>query len=250
MSDNVVLLSGDLRIDILTPDGASTGFQELEAEALKITPKSKLIELASKKRDSYGQPFFTGAIPQPTEFELQLSEVSREILAALLAGTISTFTQVVGALPEVVVKAIAGRWVSLGAIGLSGAVVKSQDGITTYAEGDDYILDKELGMIQIVESGDITAGSMLGVVPSLKAMTGNRITGSTRYQFKMELFLNGLNLATNEKVYFHAYQAFVTPSDAQDFLGDKPMMATLKGRLNVPAGKSEPYELRVIDTVV
>lgn len=247
MSQNAILLSGDLSVDILDENGKSTGFQTLEADVLKVTPKSDIKEATSRRRATYGQNFAQVVVAKPSEFELRLTEITRPILAAMLAATIEPVKQLAGVVAPVSVKAIVGRFVDLGVMQLASAKVTNAAGDVTYAEGADYTLDLELGMVQALSGGAIKDGDALEVTPTRLAYTGSLISGAKRHQYKMVIKLNGRNMLTNETVIFEAGEAVVTPSEAQDFLDDKLMTGTLKGNLNVPKGKTAPYTVLVLD---
>lgn len=247
MSTNVIMLAGDLSIDILDEDGNSTGFQQLEADVLKITPKSKTVESTSKGRATYGQPFAQVVVPDASEFELRLTEITRQVLATMMAGTIQSVTQAAGALPSVSIKAILDRFVEIGTMQLASAKVTNAAGDVTYQQGIDYDLDNDLGMIRAIPGGAIKTGDHISVTPTALAYSGDKISGATRHQYKLVIKLNGRNLANNENVIFEARQAVVAPTDAQDFLDDKLMNATLKGTLNVPARGAAPFTLTVIN---
>jgi hypothetical protein len=246
MSENAILLSGDVMIDIATAAGASTGFQLLEADVFKITPKSETKNVISRGRTKYGQAVATVVLPGITEFELQLTEITRQVLATMLAGTITDTTQVVGAITPTVT-AVLGRWVEIGSRNITISAVKNATADTTYKLGTDYQINERLGLLYAIDGGAITDGEILDLTGNTKAVTGSRITGAQQYRYQLKIRLDGQNLNTGENVTFAADAAVVTPSDAQDFLQDKFMAAALKGTLNIPDGGSAPYTLDVID---
>lgn len=59
--------------------------------------------------------------------------------------------------------AFSGDALDLGHVGVSGVVIKSQDGDTTYDEGDDYTLEASTGRVTRVDGGRIEVGAPVTV---------------------------------------------------------------------------------------
>lgn len=94
--------------------------------------------------------------------------MSNANVALFLSGTTGTVTQAAATVSGEVITVIPGRYYQLGlsaatpvgARQVSNVVVTNEDGSTTYAAGDDYVLDAERGRLQILASGAIAAGDI------------------------------------------------------------------------------------------
>jgi len=89
-------------------------------------------------------------------------------VAMYLSGTFGPINQAAGNVTGEALTVIPGRFYQLGAsatapVGVrkvSDVEVKSEDGVTTYAAGSDYMLEADRGILQILEGGTITAGKI------------------------------------------------------------------------------------------
>lgn len=99
---------------------------------------------------------------------LTCDNFSESNLALFVSGSQETQTQASATVTDEVYSVIPGRIYQIGAGDLapagvrniSGVVVKSNDGVTTYTLTDDYLVDLEMGRLQIVEGGAISAGNI------------------------------------------------------------------------------------------
>ena len=124
-----------------------------EASKFEIKPNVDLKELVSKGRDTYGQVIESVAIPQPADLTVDLPEVNKESLAIAMLGTVAAVSQTAGSLTdEAVVITALDNWYPLSKSALTGTaggtmVVKNAGGTVTYDEGEDYIVERQTGMI-------------------------------------------------------------------------------------------------------
>ena len=240
-----LLFAGDLYLAFKNPaTGVFSARQRLECDALSIATPSELKEKISKGRDTYGQAFVSFGVPQPTEFEITLSEMTREIFAMQLSGVIETLTAASGTLTDVVVTAVLDAWVEIGHENLAdtGITVTNVAGTVTYVEGTDYELNRRLGFLKALSTGDIVAGDV-HVSGDKDAIAGQRILGARNYNSVFKFDLDGINLVTKKTMILRAGQATVSSQDAWDFLGGELANVPLKGRLEIPAAGLPPFTL-------
>lgn len=218
-----------------------------EATKFEIKATTKLVEMTSKSRGGYGQIVESVPLQQPTEFTLALAEVNKESLTLALLGTQATLTQSGGSASDEVVAAKLDGWAYLLKNNITdGTVVVTNSGAsTTYVEGTDYQVNYQLGWIKALIGGAITDGQSLKVDYTAGAVSGTRIRGATNAQLRAKILFDGINQADGAPAVVECYSAVISSSSAFDFLSDKFNEIPLAGRLTVPTGKTEPFEIRL-----
>jgi len=240
-----LLFAGDLFFSMEGSDGVFGPFHQVECDKLEIATPSEFKEKLSKGRASYGQPFVSVPVPQPAEFAITFSEVTREIFAMQLSGLLVPLTMAGGAFSDVEATAVLGAWIETGLenIAEAGFTVTNPAGTTTYVLGADYEVNYRLGLLRALPDGDIPNASTLHLSGTEEAVTGDRILGARRYKTVMRLKLDGVNLVNNQDVYLYADRAVVASDAAYDFLQDEVSEAPLKGRLEIPGAGLSPFVL-------
>jgi hypothetical protein len=244
-----LLFAGDLFIAFKDPaTGLFSARQQLECDKLAIGTPSDIKEKISKGRDTYGQAFVSFGVPKPTEFELTLSELTREIFAMQLSGILETLTAASGTLTDVPVTVVLDQWVEIGHENLAdtGITVKNTAGTVTYDEGVDYELNRRLGFLKALSTGEIVAGDV-HVSGAKNAITGQQILGASNYNSTFKFDLDGINLVTRKDMILRVGQATVSSQNAYDFMGGELANVPLKGRLEIPAPGQPPFLLQYRD---
>lgn len=252
MAARSFLGAGDVFIDRLV-DGVRQGMiGPIKADKLEIQPQVDTKESTSKGRYDYGQTLAAVNLAQPTEFTLDLKEVTGDILVMAFLGTSSALNQVAGSLAakQVTVPRL-GRWLDLGVKNLEELqAVTDTAGTTTYDEGVDYELNRPLGWIRALEGGAIDVDDVIKVTGSYKAATGTVIKGSTRTEIRARILFDGINQDGGGQCTVDAYEAVLSADSAFDFLADDFGVVSLTGRLTTPVGKDAPYTVTMQDPVV
>lgn len=220
---------------------------ELTKFSIKAT--TKLEEMTGRGRSTYGQILASVAIPQPTEFEIEVAEVNKDAMALATLGTLATYTQALATVTDEAVTAAPnlGEWVRMAkhSINASSVVVTNSAASTTYVEGQDYEINYSLGWFRALPGGSITAGQALKVDYTVPAINGVRIRGVTQPQLKARFVLDGINLVDGSRCIVETYEAVISASAAFDFMAAKFNAVPLTGRLSTPIGKTEPFEVRL-----
>ncbi len=172
--------AGDIYINRMV-NGISQGMVgPFYADKLEIKPSVDTKEATSKGRYTYGQVLDTVNLGKPTEFTLDLSEVTGDILVMAFLGTSVALNQTSGTLAAVAVTIKKGKWVDIGKKNLATTVTVTNTGATTtYVEGTDYILNRPLGWIKVLDASLIVDAASLKVSAAYSAATGSVISGST-----------------------------------------------------------------------
>lgn len=246
--------AGDLYIARYNP---STGaFDEFagpyEATQFEIKPNSELKEMTSKGRGTYGQVIESVPLPQPADLSVTLAEVNRESIAMALFGTTSASSQGSGTVTDETITMTAAKmdkWLQLSKqnIAETGFVVTNSGATTTYVEGDDYVVNRRLGMLKVLSTGDIASTGDIKVDFDYSAISGTKVAGATQSQVRAKFKLDGINFADQLPVIVDVWEAVLTPDNAFDFLQDEFAEIALKGRLKTPVGKTEPFQVELRD---
>lgn len=114
--------------------------------------------------------------------KIECDNISAAVLANFLSGSVETVSQASGSVTNEAITVIPGRQYQIGqspsnpagARNISAVTVTNVAGTTTYVENTDYLLDLNLGRLQILETGTIVA-SIVHVDYTRAAKTWSRI---------------------------------------------------------------------------
>lgn len=251
MAARSFLGAGDIFINRMV-DGVKQGMVgPLKANKLEIQPQVETRESTSKGRYDYGQVLESVNLAQPTQFTLELKEVTGDVLTMAFLGTSSTLNQTSGSLsdhPVTVTKK--GSWLPLGKKNLEALItVENAGGTTTYVEGTDYELNRPLGWIRVLPASLIGVNDVLNVTGGYDAATGTQVAGSTKTEVRAEIVFDGINQADGTQCTVEIWEAVLSADSAFDFLADDFGNVSLTGNLKTPTGKTSPYIVTVQDPV-
>lgn len=244
-SQEGILLKGDVLFNRLV-GGTYQGFVDLNAGSLSMKLNSKQLDVISKGRANYGQPRATAIIPQPADLSLDFGKCSPKALAMGLQGTVSAYSQASGSAVDEVITAIKGGWVALAFrnVAATGLSIKNSAGSTTYVKDTDYTIDYVTGQIFILQAGAITDNQSLKASYTYSAVTADSIKGGTQSSIRGMIHMKGQNVFDNDaQVEIKIWDAVLTSDSAIDWLSDKEIDIKLKGRMVIPEGRAEPFEL-------
>lgn len=217
-----------------------------ECSKFEIKPNVELKEQVSKGRSTYGQVIETVAIAQPSDLSVDLTEVNKESLAIALLGTTAALAQSSGTLTAEAITARLDKWVPLTKAALTGTVVVTNSAAsTTYVDGVDYLVNKQLGWVKALVGGAITEAQELKVTSNYAAITGTEIKGSTQTQLRVRIKLDGKNFADDLPCIVTVHEAVIAADAAFDFLSDDFATVTMPGRMKTPSGYTEPFTVHL-----
>lgn len=246
--------AGDLYISRYNP---TTGLFDdftgpFEATKFEVKPNVELKEMSSRGRSSYGQVIESVALPQPAEFTLELPEVNKESLSIALLGTESAINQIAGTLTAAPVTVTSkDTWLNIGKQNITaGLTVKDATGVTTYVMGTDYVLNNRMGWIKILHGSTIAAADTIKVTGAYGAVGGTLIRGATNSQIRAKFRLDGVNFADQLPVIVDVWEAIISADSAFDFLSNEFASISLPGRLKTPTGKTEPFQVQLLNAAI
>lgn len=244
--------AGDVYIELF--DTATATFKPaagpFNTNKLELKVNGDIKEQTSKGKSNYGQTISSVAIPKPADFAIELGQADKTTLEMSFLATATAINTGSGQVADEAVIAVAGAWVNLSTGNLSDVAfsVKSSDGVKTFVKDIDYHVNYRLGMILAVPGAGIADKAPLKVSFSFNAVTGTRLSGSKKNQVKARIRFDGVNLADSLPVLVTVHQAILLPDSAFDVLGSDFAKVSLKGRMETPAGKAEPFTVDLLDT--
>lgn len=247
MTARAFLGAGDLYIQRIVGGVAQALQGPYECKKFEVKPNVELKEAVSKGRSSYGQVIESVAIPQPSDLTVEMGEVNKESMALALLGTVAALSQASGTMTDQAVVTDHDAWVSVGhaALNATGITVENTAGTTTYVEGTDYLLNRQLGLIKTLSSGTIPDATSVNINGGYAAITGNEIRGSTQPQLRAKFILDGKNFVDDSPVIVTVHEAVIAADAAFDFLADDFNVVSLPGRMKTPTGFNEPFTVHL-----
>lgn len=252
MSGRSYLGAGNLYINRYDPlTGLPTGKAgPFECSKFEIKANTELKEKTSKGKETYGQVIASVAIQKPADLTVVLSELDKDGLTLALLGTQSVINTGSGSITDEVMVAVHDKWVPLskGNFAVAGFLVKHTSGTPTYVLDVDYNVNYRMGWVRIKSTGAIVNGASVKVSGSYNASTGTRIAGATQAQVRAEMILDGINYDGGKPSICTCWEVLISPDSPFDFLSENFGDISLKGRLTTPVGKSEPFEVKLLDS--
>lgn len=247
MAARSFLGAGDVYLERII-DGVSQGLVgKIYADKFEIKPGVDTKQSTSKGKEDYGQVLETVNLAKPVEFTLDLKEVTGDILVMAFLGTSSSTTQASGTLTAAPVTATTlDRWIELGKKGFTGALTVTNSGAsTTYDEGDDYEVNRDMGWIKPLSTGAITEAEALKVTGTYGAVNNTVIAGSTNTDIRARIIFDGINQADGSRAQVEVFEAVIATDSAFDFLANDFGNVSLTGTLKTPSNKTAPFEVTV-----
>jgi hypothetical protein len=244
VADSGILFAGDLQLNQLVA-GVYTGLVDLNGAKLETKYNSEIIDQLSKGRDLYGQVLDTAIIPKPAELTIEFSPRSPKSLAMAIQGSASAFSQGSGTVTDQAAVANLGASIDLGFRNLTvaGLAVKNSAGTTTYVKDTDYGVDYVSGQIYIIPTGAITEAQALKISFGYSAVAADKVLGGTAPQVYGLIKMKGKNLFNQYYGDLTIWDARLASDSGVDWMSEKPVPITMKGRMVTPAGKTSPLEL-------
>ena len=224
-----------------------------EATKFEVKPNVELKEMSSRGRSTYGQVIESVTLPQPADFTLELPEVNKESLSIALLGTESVLAQSAGTWTEQPVPVTTkDAWLDMGKLNITkaGFTVKDATGVTTYVEGTDYLVNHRMGWIKVLPGSAIAKGDVLEATGAYGVVGGTLIRGATNSQIRAKFRLDGVNFADQLPVIVDVWEAIISADSAFDFLSSDFASISLPGRLKTPVGKTEPFQVQLLNAAI
>jgi hypothetical protein len=179
---NIVVGSGRIYFNP-QENGSFTGLRYLaETPGFSLGAQSDTVQV-----DSSDGPIAERLVDVPIRVtrsgRLGLRNVIEDNIAMFFIGAVSDVSQASTPVVDEAHVVRPGRLYQLGASitnpggvrNVSSVVVTTEDGLTTYVAGTDYTVNAELGMIEILEGGAITADQIVHVDYTPAAETRKRV---------------------------------------------------------------------------
>lgn len=219
-----------------------------ETTKFEIKPNVDLKEQTSKGKDTYGQVIESVALQKPADLTVSFAEVNKDTMKTALLGTANVVNQVAGNAVAENITIKLDVWVPVAHFAISGVVLKNAAGTTTYADGEDYIVNDDLGWIKALSTGAIAADATLKVDYAYADKTADDILGATDADVRVKFKFDGKNQVDGLPVQVDVYEAVIAANTAFDFLADNFNTVNLPGRMKTPTGFTHPFKVRQLRT--
>lgn len=235
------LFEGSLYMQAIVNGVLAPAVGPLEGTQFAIQPNSTSQDLISRGRGTSGQILESVPTQEPAEFSITFAEGSPEVMAMGLMGSVAALSQTSGSVVDEPVSAKLNRWVFLNKSKVSSVVVKNEAGTVTYVNGQDYIVNTDMGWIKALAGGAITDNQAIEVSYSHAAITGSRILGATTPDLRARFIMDGVNRADGKDCRVTVWEAIVAPNQALDLLANGFVTTALTGRMKTPSGFLSPF---------
>lgn len=244
----VLRFEGDFYFFRINDDGSETPVLdrpvELEA-AITQYEEGETRTVLSKGRGRYNQAIYSEQDPGVPSLQVTANEFPPDFKALLFAGELTTASESGAAIvDELHTDAPAeGQIVKLGHgnISASPTPVVTNGGATTYVAGTDYTIDREFGILKILEGSAINEGQTFDVSYTYTATTVITIDGGVKPQQRFRIIGYLRNRPTNRDAYLEVYDVALARSGDTDILAAEALKLELAGAMTVPAGKTAPF---------
>ncbi len=248
--DKGLLLAGDVYIaEVLSAGVYGPAIGPINVTKLEFTPPTtEEKNRISNKKANFGQALDSVQVAKdPAKLAITWDTATKNLLADAVGGKSSAYSQGVITFTDEAITLTEDGYVELDNQNIDTAtwtVEKASDGTTVLTEGVDYEVNREMGLIKALNTNGAVAVLVTG---KTKAVTGTRIAGATEITKPRRVLVDGINLATNEKVRVTAHQVTFSATGATDLMSGEFIEGELEGTLVTPSGKDSPWEMIVID---
>lgn len=112
---------------------------------------------------------------------------------------------------------------------------------TLLVEGTDYILNRPLGLVKLLDGSSTADNAVLTLTGAYAGAGGTRIRGATKSEVRVRILFDGINNADGSEVTAEFYEAVLAVESEFDFMPDEFGVVSLTGKLKTPANKTEPF---------
>ncbi len=192
--------------------GVLGGFSDpVNCKNIDIKPASDKKQQTSYKKATMGFAIRTSFLPKPPEFSVEFDEGDRDLFAAALLGTASTFAQMSATAQSATVALVLDKWVPI----VKGIYNISAVSIPSLVLGTDFEFKANLGLIKAKTAG--AAGSKT-VTYSKGAIAGDVIAGGTLRSIDLSFLMDVTNNSDGQNGILVIPKVTVSASDAFKFV--------------------------------
>lgn len=213
-----------------------------------IIPESEELEVISTANADYGQAADSMIDAKPTKVQYSCNRFDRDGLGVVFMGSVTARTAVSSTVTAEAHTVSMGDMIKLDNEGVSSVVVQDATDTTTYDLGDDYeITDAALGIIKVLEDGDISDADVLHISYTVDEETGYEIAGGTDSSKVIKIWGRGVNRFNNKECLVLIPRMPIKPGGNFSLVGTDAATIQYDGTINVPSDGSAPYTIIVED---
>lgn len=247
--DTGLLLAGDVFMsEILSAGVYGPAYGPINVSQLELTPPTtEEKSRPSNKKESFGQTLDAVQVPKdPAKVSIKWDTASKALLADAVAGKSASFTTTSTTVSDEPLTLSADGYLELANqnIDTTGWSVEKASDSTPLVEGTDYEVKRDLGLIMALTE---EAAVAVKVSYKTKVVSGTKVSGASEITKPRRILVDGVNLATNERVRVVIEHGVFTAKGATDLMKGDFIEGELEGTLVTPAGKTAPWTIEVFD---
>ncbi len=203
-------------------------------------------ERKSRRKRDAGAALDTVIIPKPAEVEFTTDTFQPKTWAMALMGEASRETAEVQTIADEAAKAVFDGYHQLanGDIDESTLVV-NKDGAPL--DKSAYVLEAEMGLLQITDASAADAGDDLTVNYKTEATSATAIDGARVTSFKGKIVIDGRDELTGRRLKVTIPSVTLAVDGALDWLSEDFNQLTMKGTAAVGKKGEAPYTAKLYD---
>ena len=204
-------------------NGSKTGnwLKVGNAYPLAVQVETSQVEVKSRMCDTAGQTLAVKTEITGSKGSLTLREWNAANLAMALSGEAVKRTGAGGSVSSENFTAVtAGEFGELDHRDISNLVVKDSTDATTYVEGTDYLVNKKLGLLAIIDGGAISVGDTLHVSYDYAAESGYRVDIGTKAIKRAAIMANLRNEFSGEEFTLELDSAVFAANKEINFISE------------------------------
>ena len=199
----------------------------LATSQLVLKPQSELKQRFSKQRGKWGKQAGSFVVAKPTQFTLGVNAVNMKVLAMAYQGTIEAQAIASGTITAEPVTLSHGLFVrvsqrNISAVAITGSVL-----------GIDFVVDKKIGAIKALSTGNLADGVATTFNAVHGAITATRILGGTESKIDVQLVMDGQNKENLSEVYIRIPKIPLTLDSDIDLKANDYNDITFKGEIEL-----------------
>lgn len=214
----------------------------IEATKLGLKAENEIKSRFTKRRGVHGKKVGSISSGKPSTFSLGFNGVNTEMLALLFLGEAEALALSDGTVTAEAVTLFHDAWIkvsqrNLAAVTISGSV-----------EGTDFEVDKRVGAIKALPSGNLANAAAVTFDATYGGVTGVLIKGGTQSTIEVEVTMDGVNREDESDAFVRVPKIALTPGSDMDLLADDFIDADFTGEIQLVNGETAEFYLE--DSVV
>lgn len=209
----------------------------IEATKLGLKAENEVKPRFTKRRGVHGKKVGSLSSGKPSTGSLGFNGVNTEMLALLFLGEAVALSLGSGTLTSESTTLFHEVWVKVSQRNISAVT------ITGSVEGTDFEVDRRVGAIKALSSGNLVDAGAVTFNATYAGVTGVLIKGGTESTIEVEISMDGVNREDGTDAFVRIPKIALTPGSDMDLLADDYIDADFSGEIELVDGESAEFYL-------